>query len=54
MLAGEARQVPADDDEECGSDSAGLDTVVYEFAEALLGSNIAKNDAVEKLALEGF
>jgi hypothetical protein len=54
VLAGVARHVPAKDDEECGRDTSGLDTAVDEFAEALLGAEIAENDTVDKLAFEGF
>jgi hypothetical protein len=54
VLSGEARHVPAKNDEECGCDTASLDAAVDEFAEVLLGTEVAEDDTVEELALEGF
>lgn len=54
VLAGVARHVPAEEDEECGRDAAGLYAAVDEFAEAFLGAEVAEDDTVEELALEGF
>jgi hypothetical protein len=54
VLSGVARHVPAEDNEECGRDAAGLDAAVDEFAEALLGAEVAEDDTVEELALESF
>jgi len=36
VLSGEARHIPAEDDEESGSESTGLDAVVDKVTEALL------------------
>jgi len=54
VLAGVARDVPAEEDEECGRDAAGLYAAVDEFAEAFLGAEVAEDDTVEELTLEGF
>ncbi len=54
MLSREARHVPAEDDEERGRNTSSLDAAVGEFAEALLGADIAEDDTVEELALECF
>lgn len=54
VLTGEARNVPAEDDEDSKSSAAGPRVAVDKVAEPLLGSQIAKNDAVEELAFEGF
>ena len=54
MLSSVARHVPTEDDEDCRGDSAGLDAVVDEVAEAFFGPDIAENDAVEELAFESF
>lgn len=54
VLAREARNVPADDDQ-CGENgSASSGVAVDKVAEALLRSNIAEHNAVKELALEGF
>jgi hypothetical protein len=54
VLAREARNVPADDNQ-CGKNgSASSGVAVDKITEALLGSNIAEHNAVEELALEGF
>jgi hypothetical protein len=54
VLSWEARYVPAERDKECGRYSSSLDVAVYEIAEALLGSNVTEDDAIEELALESF
>ena len=54
VLAREARDVPADDNQ-CGENgSASSGVTVNKVTEALFGSNIAQHNAVEELALESF
>jgi hypothetical protein len=54
VFAGVARDVPAEGDEDCGCDAAGLGAVVDKVAEALFRAEVTEKDAVEELALEGF
>jgi hypothetical protein len=54
VLAGVAGDVPAEDDEGGEDGAADLGVAVDEVAELLFGADVAEDDAVEELALEGF
>jgi hypothetical protein len=54
VLAGVAGDVPAEDDEGGEDGAADLGVAVNEVAELLFGADVAEDDAVEELALEGF
>jgi hypothetical protein len=54
VLAWVAGDIPADDDEAGEDGAADFGVAVYEVAEFLLRANVAEDDTVDELALEGF